>query len=162
MNVHIGDRISENKFFSVGGKTYDVQQLLSKLCFFSKIKKNEKLHLENLSLVEDTWYNSLLRTFFYTDECKTKALAFIKETCDEALNMIEVFFASGEPFNREIGTMIVLTLNESQKGIIMYVETYKKDRLFVSDVESYLTILRARINNLEKLYPLPTTPPEPL
>ena len=43
-----------------------------------------------------------------------------------------------------------------------HVETYKKDRLFVSDVESYLTILRARINNLEKLYPLPTTPPEPL
>lgn len=151
MNVHFGDK--SEKFFSVGGKTYDVQQLLSKLCFFSKIKKNEKLHLENQSLVEDTWYNSILRTLFYTEESRTKALTFIKETCDESLSMIEVFFASGDPFNREIGNMIVSALNEGQKGIIMYVETYKKDRLFVSDVESYLTLLRARINNLEKLYP---------
>ena len=94
-----------------------------------------------------------MRTLFYTEESRTKALSFIKETCDEALTMIEVFFASGEPFNREIGNMIVSALNEGQKGIIMYVETYKKDRLFVSDIESYLTILRARINNLEKLYP---------
>lgn len=153
MDVRIGDKVYEGKDFNIGGKTYDVQQLLSKLRFLSKIKKNEKLQVDGLSVVKDTWITSVLRTFFYTAECREKALAFIKDTCNGALITIEVFFTSNNPFHREIGNMIVSTLNEAQAGIITYVETYKDDRMFISDVESFLNILRARINNLEKIYP---------
>jgi len=139
----------ESKNFTINGKFYDVQQILSKLRFFSKIKKNEKLHLENKALIEDTWYNSILRTLFM-QKGRNDALNFIKEICNESLETIEVFLSSEDSFHREIADMIVLTLTEAQIGILNYVETYKKDRLFVSDVESFLDILKARISNLQK------------
>lgn len=146
--------------FTIDGKDRDVQLLLSKLRFLSKIQKGEKLQIvSKLSLVDGgSWYNAFIRTVGGGKESREHAFEFIQQVCEEGLEVASFFFGSGDTFQHEVGMMIIAALKESQVGIKNHMDTYKTDRMFGSTVETFINILNAKLGDLEnkaKILPPP-------
>lgn len=137
--------------FTIDGKDRDVQELLSKLRFLSKIQKGEKLQIvAKLSLVDGgSWYNAFIRTVGGGKESREHAFEFIQRVCEEGLEVASFFFATTDSFQHEVGMMIINALKESQNGIKNHMDTYKLDRMFGSKVETFINLLNAKLVDLE-------------
>lgn len=138
-------------------KATDVQDIISKLRFFAKIKKGEKLQVQELTVIENTWYQAILRDIWNWNkssneviESRETTLVFIKEVCDAALSSAKQIVKEFGPFHTDIWNMIMDGLRESQPGILNLVITYDRDRLYISQVQTFISILNARIKELEE------------
>lgn len=126
----------------------DVQDVLSKLRFISKIRKGEKINISTLSLVEDTWINNFYRTLSFEDS-RSKTLEFIKDVSDRALGYVADFILNGDKFKRSVGLMILEDIKNMNNGISGLAATYGSDRMFVSKVEAFQTLLNVKVADIE-------------
>jgi hypothetical protein len=142
-----------------------VQGVISKLKFLSKIDKKEKLDVESLSLVADSFYNNLYRTvkslaasqgfIWKTSESRNTSLSFIKTTAAEALELAKDLYnvSPDNTFQLSLGQMIVSTLEELKPGIDSLKKTYASDRMFASEIETFEDVLKAQILELKRMAP---------
>ncbi len=139
--------------FTIDGKVRDVQELLSKLRFLSKIQKGEKLEIvSKLSLIDGgSWINAFIRTVNGSKESREHAFEFIQKVCEEGLEVATSFLNTQDTFQHEVGNMIIQALKEAQDGIKNHMDTYKSDRMFGSQVETFLKLLNAKLGVLEAI-----------
>jgi hypothetical protein len=137
--------------FAIDGTDVNVHAIISKLKFISKLEAGEKVASDGkatLSVIPDTkWYN-ILRTFGYGSGSKESTLEFIKHTTDNALEIAKKCFSSQDLFHHRIAHLIVASLKEADIGIQNISQTYESDRWFVSKMDTFRQLLDAKINSL--------------
>ena len=135
--------------FSIDGTDINVQDVLSKLKFLSKIKKGEKLNVTSLTISEDTFFTNIQR-YFHVLESRDKTLEFIKRVSDDALNIALKCLQSRDSFHHNIGRIVISNLREIKGGIDNLGSTYGEDRMFVAKIETFQTLLDVKIMDLEE------------
>lgn len=139
-------------------RTLDVQDTISKLRFLSKVKKGERLQVEGLSVVENTWYAKLIRAWNTMGEVKEtgevkesrrKTLAFIRDLYDTGLKLAKSIVAETSSYYSELWNMLIKSLKDAQPGISNLMNSYESDRLYIAEVETFVDVLNAKINDLE-------------
>jgi hypothetical protein len=126
----------------------DVQDVVSKLRFISKIRKGEKINISTLTLVEDTWVNNFCRSLS-SEDSRGKTLEFIKDVSSRALGYAVDFILNGDKFKRTLGLMILEDIKSMHSGIDGLVGTYGADRMFVAKIEAFQNLLNAKIVDIE-------------
>lgn len=152
--------------YSVNKKNYDVVLIISKFKFIAKMKGGEKMNVDGLSLVADNWFTSFFRTLNKTlnqsEESKDKTLTFIEELYEEAKECANALSKEDDIFYTEIGLMLIEAMKEGKNGgtsttqgkfgVEALLNTYSKDKMFISKVETFLKVTEAKIQHLEALY----------
>jgi hypothetical protein len=131
--------------------TFDVQQLISTLKFFSKLDEEEKIDVANLGVQKDNWVTSLWRTFLQRTESKEKSLVFIQKIYEESIQCAEFLIRGNEPFHKDVGNLLIKSLEEAQKGVETRKELYKDNKKFVSDIETFVTVVSSKIKHLKEI-----------
>lgn len=136
----------------------EVQDVVSKLKFLSKLQPGEKLQVNGLSVVENSWFGKIYRHL--TSKGKTAkeilesreiSLTFISELCESALKLALSVVDKDGTCQQEIWHMTISNLKEFQPGIKNLMVSYETDRLFVAKVDTFISILNAKIKELEEL-----------
>jgi len=135
----------------------EVQDVVSKLKFLSKLQPGEKIQVNGLCIVENSWYGKITRHL--TSKGKTAkeilesreiSLDFVNELCENGLKIAFSVVDKSGRCQQEVWTMILTSLKEFQPGIKNLMISYETDRLFVSKVETFISILNAKIKELEE------------
>lgn len=143
-------------------RSAEIQNVISKLRFLSKVKKGEKLQIDKLSVVENTWYAKLMRVWNTLDlnqdsnnnienvkESRRKSLKFIKDLYEEGLRLASSIVKETSSYYTDLWSMLVKSLKDAQPGISNLMISYESDRLYISEVETFIDVLNAKIHNLE-------------
>jgi|WetSurMetagenome_2_1015567.scaffolds.fasta_scaffold291289_1 hypothetical protein len=136
--------------FAIDGSDLNVQDIVSKLRFISKLKPCEKLNVATLTITGGRWFD--LHRFRNESESRDKTLEFIKKVVDDALEITSRCFINRSKFAHYIGRMILESLQESKDGIHSLEKTYEVDRMFVSRIEAFERIMNAKIDGINEQY----------
>jgi hypothetical protein len=136
--------------FAIDGSDLNVQDIVSKLRFISKLKPGEKLNVATLTITGGRWFD--LHRFRNESESRDKTLEFIKKVVDDALEITSRCFINRSKFAHYIGRMILESLQESKEGIHSLEKTYEADRMFVSRIEAFERIMNAKIDGINEQY----------
>jgi hypothetical protein len=138
-------------------RTLDVQDIISKLRFLSKVKKGERLQVDGLAVVENTWYAKFVRAWNTMGEIKDtgeikegrrKSLAFIKELYETGLRLAKSIINETSSYYTDLWNMLIKGLKDAQPGITNLMNYYESDRLYIAEVETFVDVLNAKINDL--------------
>ena len=153
--VDILQEMDPAHIFSLTGDN-QVQQVIGRLKFMSKIRHGEKINVRELFIRDnDSVVQRLMRTIRNAStylssseivESKEATLSFIKDTVNDAITLITVYRSSGDEFKQNIANIIVENLEASKSGIRNLVSTYQSDRKFISEAEAVIQTQEARIN----------------
>jgi len=134
--------------FVIDQSDKNVDDILSKLLFLSKLKEGEKINTCDFCIEDNSWWTTLRRTIF-RDQSREKNLEFIRSLIDSALETAKKCFESNDELHRNIGNLIVDALEQSRTGIFNLTKTYEADRMFVSKLETLLGILKEKVDILK-------------
>ena len=138
------DRHRLNNFVKDGSER-SVQDIVSKLKFISKIKEGELVDVHTLTIIESGVVTSLYRTFITRSESRRITLDFFHRIIGSAFDMIALYLEEKGDFGRQIGIMILNSLKESKDGIISHGKTYRKDRMYKSEIETLILTLDTKL-----------------
>lgn len=150
---------SNLKYFLIDGSERAVQDILSKLDFISKIREGEKVDISSMSVCSNDWKTSLYRTLFARNESRKATLEWLRSIYADAFMLIDVCLGKSNEFYSTIASKIAESIMISKQGLISLRETYSTDRLFVSKIETLISTLEAKRNDLTKFleYKSPNT-----
>lgn len=130
-----------------------VHEIISKLQFISQVKNGEKLDLYSLQIVSaDSWATSAYRTFLSRGESRANSLEFAKAVINQAFGLACTYLEKDGDYNTNIGEIIIRSIIGSKKGLKCMTETYKLDRLFVSEIQSLILILDSKIEDMKRKF----------
>lgn len=138
------------KACALDGGERSVQDIVSKLKFLSKIKKGEKLDVNSLLLYPDNFQTTVYRTLMTKGESRTATLKFMITLFNDAFDLASKYLRKDDVFLKEIGNMIVSSLQESKSGIEGFIGTYSDDRMFVAQLETLNKTLDAKLVDLNR------------
>lgn len=139
------------KNFVIDGSERSVNDTLSKLRFIAKIKPGDKLDINSMTLMEDSWSTTVYRTYrsiVAKKESKSDALEFFRTVIGEAFDLATKYLSSNDKFFLDIGVQIVELLQLAKVGINNHIQTYTHDSFHTAKVESLITILDTKLKTL--------------
>jgi len=136
---------------AAGGRNKSVEEIISSLKFISKFKAGEILNTQNETLTQGGWITSIWRTFIYRRESRQETLEFFRRVTNDAFAMLNCFLRDNDRFNQELGVMIFNAIRESRDGIENHKKTYSSDQRYVSEIETFLLLLDARLKEYKKI-----------
>jgi len=134
--------------FVTNGNDNAYQDIVSKLTFISKFKNGYKIDIKSLTLMEDSIYTMLYRTFIARGESKEVTLEFCKSAISSAFGTSISYLQSDEPFIREMGMTIIKAIQDSMEGINVLKKTYVSDYMFVSRIDTLLKTIKIRLDSM--------------
>ena len=137
--------------FVKDGSERSVQDIVSRLKFISKIKEGELVDVHSSTIMELGWTASIYRTFFTRNESRKITLDFFRQTISNAFDMITLYLNMKDMFYKHIGLMIFEALQESKSGICNHGKTYKKDRMYMSQIETLLLTLDTELAEFQNI-----------
>jgi len=147
------------------GMDRDIRDILANLKFISKWAdaKEKKLNLSKMQLVDNSWWNSLMRTLGRGSDSRDIAYKFMTTTVNRALDKAVKQFADTDPFKHKIGDMILDHLKEARPGVMCSSTPYPEDQMYQSRIETFLQLLDVKIVDIERKFgrnlgPLPPPP----
>jgi hypothetical protein len=159
-NIDILQEMEPAQIFSMVGDN-NVQDVMSRLKFISKIKRGEKINVKDLFVRDnDSILQRMLRSIknysTYISgsdivESKDATLIFIKDTVNNAISLISMYRKNKEKFSQDIADMLVKNLEDSKIGIHNSIGTYEADRKFMAHAEAIMQTLEARIKSLKDI-----------
>jgi len=130
-----------------------VQDVISKLQFISQVKNGEKLDLYSLQIVSaDSWVTSAYRTFLSRGESRVNSLEFARTVINQAFGLAFTYLEKNSDYNTNIGEIIIKSIIDSKKGLKCMGETYKLDRLYVSEIQALILILDGKIEDIKRTF----------
>ena len=130
-----------------------VQEVISKLQFISQVKNGEKLDLYSLQIVSaDSWVTSAYRTFLSRGESRANSLEFARTVINHAFGLACTYLEKDDDYNTNIGEIIIRSIIGSKKGLKCMEETYKLDRLHVSEIHALILILDSKIEDMKRKF----------
>lgn len=137
--------------FVKDGSERSVQELVSKLKFVSKINEGELVDVHTLTIMETGIATSLYRTFLTRSESRKITLEFFGRIIKDAFDMIILYLKERDDFSQQIGVMMLRALREAQEGIINHGKTYRKDRMYTSEIETLMLTLDAKLKEFDRI-----------
>ena len=139
--------------FVIDGSHISVKEVVSRLIFISKFKKDYKVNVDKMCLEKNSQITNLNRRYI-THGSRNKTLAFIESTMGDALEIVSQCKNKDE-FHAKIAEMVIHSLEESKKGMseLCQNESYKTDAMFVSRVETCIQLLNVKIENIKSQTP---------
>lgn len=156
--------------------TPEERDVLSKLKFISKLQSGFKMNTKNLTIQPDTWYTSLLRTFFTLDD-RDKSYTFVSTVISKSFEILMQYIGKIEQtrilsdhpkvrpssdlplgdqedsiFYNIICATIIEDLKNSLMGINRLKETYKTDKLLCCQYEVLTGEINARLIEFKKIH----------
>lgn len=138
------------KSFTIEGGEKEVNEVVSKLRFISKMKEGEKLDVQTLRLYENCATTALHRTFIARNESRERTLEFIRESTQDAFNLTMKYLTKQEHFYKDVGSMIIKAIQEIKPALVGLKKTYEDDRMFVAKVETFEGTLDTKILDLKR------------
>ncbi len=138
--------------FVIDSTDKSVHGILSTLYLISKIKEGDKINTASLELQENSWWTTFKRTFTFGEQSRKNTLIFIKKSCDDAIVIADKCLNSNKSVERELGYAILDSLDKSKTGIKEIQKTYPNDEYFISQLDSQLIILEARLKDIKNKY----------
>lgn len=137
-----------SKNFVVDGSEKHVQDILSKLKFISKIKVGDIVDTKSLSLMDSGWITSLYRTFIARGDGREATFQLFQCVLTNALDIGERYAVSPDQMFRDVGATLVDTIKESMHGMGNHAQTYEKDVMYVSRVETLIKTTNIRLDDM--------------
>lgn len=109
----------------------ELERLNATLLFISRVKENEKIDTQTMTVSEDGWFTAFWRTFISTNEDKNTTYEFIRQHFHRTLAVIEDMDDT-ILMREQLKTSLVKALD----GIKKLKVTYKKDRYFCSQLDT--------------------------
>lgn len=138
-----------------------VLEIISKLNFLAKIRKNEKINVKELFVRDnDSISQRFIRTLknwsdYFSSlnnvESKEATLNFINDTITTSLNLIYYYKSEhdeNKKYKKDMASLIITNLNLSINGINNLIATYQNDRKFISDAEAVMQTLHIKIRSM--------------
>lgn len=123
----------------------DIEAVIGRLLFISKIGVGDKISMKDMSICSNTMLYKFIRSFFGDkDDTKDGTLTFIREVIYDALNKISDCRLSGD-FRITYVPVLVDAINKSRKGIVNLTKTYSQNANFVSNIEALVTLLDMKL-----------------
>lgn len=144
------------RFADVGGEEI-VRKTISKLVFISKIQESDVIDTRTMTINKNTWDNRLYRTimnFLTRGESRQTTLNFIILTFKEAFDLVYRYkdFESKkvtDTFYKDIIDQIIAAVKDSKIGLTSLKKTYMNDSMFVSEIETLIKLIDAKLKDVE-------------
>lgn len=138
------------KNFVTDGSERSVQDIVSKLKFIAKIKEGEKVDVQSLIIVDaEQWSSRIYRTLIARGESREATLEFVRNVIGEAFDLAIRYLTRGQEFFRQIGDMIVQSLQESKQGLLNLTKTYRDDRMYTSRIDTLVTTIDTKTSDIQ-------------
>lgn len=126
-------------------KLLSIEDTISKIKFISKLKKGEKFSIRNMYTQPPGLQTTITRTIFC--DSRKDSIEFIRYTINAGIEIVEKYQNSKKPHKQKIAINLIQDLIQCQSGIKNLMETYSDDRMFQSEMETVLQMLKTKIEN---------------
>ena len=133
------------KNFVASGNERQVEAVVSQLKFISKMQSGEKINVKTMNVSLGTYKDRLYRTFI-TGETRDDTLIFIHDVINNALELVYLYDGMKDDLYSNMSSLIVKSLQDSKIGLKNLMETYERDRMYVSQIEALMSTLEAKIH----------------
>ena len=138
--------------FVKDGSERSVQEIESKLKFISKINEGELVDVRTLTIMENGPVTSFYRTFLTRSESRNITLDFFKRVIGDAFDIIVMYLKEKDGFSHHIGDIMLESLKDSKEGILNHKNTYRKDRMYTSEIEALILTLDTKLDEFNKIF----------
>lgn len=121
------------------------QEIISRLKFICKIKRNDKINTKYMYVQPYNLYNSFSRTFFYNDN-RTNALNFCYDTIKRAFELLITYERSDNNSDKVLFKNLLSDLQNVTEGLSNLRFTYLSDTKFSCDMDTLLEYIIARLH----------------
>lgn len=136
-------------------ETEEIQELVSRLKFISKIQPNQIVDLKSFSVMEPCISTSLYRTCIRLgSENRDDVLLFFIHTVNKSFDLAFEFTKMDDSYKKSLAKMIISSLDKSMVGILNYKKTYSKDIMYCSKIEAFIETFHVKYSNLIKNFTL--------
>lgn len=105
-------------------------ELISKLKFISKLRPGQKINTHSMTIQEDTYYNSIIRTIF--SDNRENAINMFKSILDKSYDTLKSLKQRNQ---QDLFALFVKNITACITGLKAFKDTYKNDSLTTSKVE---------------------------
>ncbi len=148
--MDVGDNVN---YCPVDISTRNVYDVIAKLKFISKLKPNEKINTQSLTVIASDYITSrLYRTFMERAESRTSVHEFIRNLVDTALTLAQIHLTKEADEQFQLGKLLITSVEEIAPGLKSLKITYEDDRMLVSRLETIVEQYQKKIIHLKNTY----------
>lgn len=125
---------------------------ITRLKFLSKIRKGEKINVQNNMLQPDSWATTLSRTVFNTDN-RQNTLTYVQNTINSGFQLFGLYIKSEKLSEKKLAEQIIEDIANAKNGINNLKHTYVEDTMFCCSIETYIQTIDAKLSEFQEKYP---------
>lgn len=116
---------------------------IKNLKFLSKIKRDEKINTDNLSIVKNDYYSRIMRT--KSGQSRKDTIVFIKNVFNTAIQIYQ-YYSEDVKFGKDACDLLMKNIENAKKGLQNLSITYADDADFGTDIETIIELLNIKLN----------------
>jgi hypothetical protein len=133
---------------------YNNSKTVSQLKFIASIPEGKKIDTYGLTLHNDSWYTSIMRTVsLLNHDSKERSRDFIFKVFSRSIEILNSSIQGKKPSEREFCRSLLKDIYGAQVGVINLTKTYKSDVRFACDIITMLEHLNFRLADIEEYNP---------
>ena len=130
----------------------DFINIVSKLKFISKIEQGEKIDTQSLTAFTSSFATRLYRTFFSRGESRDTTFRFISDVINKAFGLLKQYLSEeSDKKNKDNINELIHSLELSVSGLQNLSDTYGKDRMYVSLLDTLINSVKSKTTTIRKL-----------
>jgi len=127
-------------------KQSDIEKISSQLKFISKLEPGQKISVNSQYIQNNTYYTSMVR--YLTGESREKVYEYICDVIKDSFSVLDSLSDSSNTYDIEICKNIIGDLINLKPGLANLKTTYRKDKNYVSKMETLVQNLNVKIQEL--------------
>jgi len=125
---------------------------ITRLKFLSKIRKGEKINVQNNMLQPDTWITTVSRSFLNADN-RQNTLTYVQNSINGGFQLFGLYIKSEKLSEKKLAEQIICDIFDAKNGIRNLKHTYVDDTMFCCSIDTYLQTIDAKLDEIKKQYP---------
>lgn len=125
---------------------------ITRLKFLSKIRKGEKINVQNNMLQPDSWATSVSRALLNTDN-RQNTLTYVQNTINSGFQLFGLYIKSEKLSEKKLAEQIIEDISNAKSGINNLKHTYTDDTMFCCSIETYIQTIDAKLTEYQEKYP---------
>ncbi len=124
----------------------DVEDIISRLKFISKIQKNEKVNVKSMMVQGDTLLARISRTFINSDN-RNNTFNFITNTIKRGFEILTLYGNQHTNFSKTMVDNVLVDIEGCLKGLENLKTTYQDDVMYCCKLETLIQDINARLQD---------------
>lgn len=137
----------DEKHFLLSNKSL-FETTIKHLKFISKIKRDEKINTDTLSIVKNDYYSRVMRT--KSGQSRKDTIAFFKTVLNHAIQIYQFYSDEDMKFNKDVCDLLIKNIEQAKKGLLNSAMTYSDDADFGTEIETIIELLDIKLFRKEK------------